>query len=234
MENHDSKYDSARRENLRGIVRDDGSHNHRDCNYRDERQNLHGAGRPLAKELVDDKPERNRHDDDLHDGKEHRQHIDVHGGAQEQVSNRRSQHGSEQRIHACHAHGERHVTFREVSNHVARSPAGARTYENHACHQCGIEPENLGEQESECRHHDELRRTPDGDFLRACKYKSKVAELERKPHAEHHDHQQVIHPTELNPEGRFRDKQRECRNHQHDNRHPLAHEFADFFKNAHL
>jgi len=234
VENYDGEHDGTRGENLCGVVRNDRSHNHRDGNHRDERQDFDRPRRPFAKELVDDKPERNRYDDDLHDGKEHRHHVDVHGGAKQQVGNRRRQHGSEQRIHARHAHGERHVAFREVSDDVAGSPAGAGAYENHARHEGGIEPENLGKQKCECRHHDELRRTPDGNFLRARKHKCKIAQLEREPHAEHHDHQEVIHPTEFNPERGFRQEQRERRDGQDDNRHPLADKITDFFENAHL
>lgn len=89
MKNHDGEHDSARGENLRGIVRNDRSHNHCNRNHGNERQNLHCAGSPLAEKFVDDKPERNRHDDDLHDGKEHRHHVHVHGGAEQQVGNRR-------------------------------------------------------------------------------------------------------------------------------------------------
>lgn len=234
MEYHHREHDKTGRKDLCGVVRDDRRHNHRDGNHRDERQDLHGTCSPFAEELVDDKPERNRHDDNLHDGKEHRQHIHVHGGAQKQVRNRRSQHGSEQRIHAGHAYGERHVALREVGNNVTRCAAGTRAYENHACHEGCIEPENLGEQERKCRHYNELRRTPDGNFLRARKHELKIAQLEREPHAEHHDHQKVIHPAELNPECGFGQEQRERRNSQDDNRHPLANKITDFFKNLHF
>ena len=175
MENHDGKHDGTRGENLCGVVRDDCSYNHRNRNHRDERQDLHGTCSPFAEELVDCKPERNRYDDDLHDREEHGHHVDVHGGAKQQVGNRRRQHGSEQRIHAGHAYGKRHVAFREVSNHVAGCPAGARAYENNACHEGGIEPENLGKQKCECRHHDKLRRASNNDFFRPRKYKGKVA-----------------------------------------------------------
>ena len=234
VENYDGENDSARRKNFCSVVRNDRSHNHRDGNYRDEGQDFHGTGGPFAKKLVDDEPERNRYDDDLHDREEHGHHVDVHGGAKQQVGNRRRQHGSEQRIHAGHAYGKRHVAFREVSNHVAGCPAGARAYENNACHEGGIEPENLGKQKCECRHHDKLRRASNNDFFRARKDKCKVAQLEREPHAEHHDHQEVIHPTEFNPERGFRQEQRERRNSQDDNGHPLANKITDFFENAHL
>ena len=119
MENHHGEHDSSRGENLYGIVRDDCGHNHRNRNYGNERQNLHGAGSPFAKKFVDDEPEGNRHDDNLHNGKEHRHHIYVHGGTQEQIRNCRRQHGSEQRIHARHAHGKRHIAFRKISDDVA-------------------------------------------------------------------------------------------------------------------
>ena len=175
VENYDGEHDGARRENLRCIVRDDCGYNHRDGNHRDERQDLHGTRCPLAEKLVDDEPERNRHDDDLHDGKEHRHHIHVHGGAQEQVRNRRSQHGSEQRVHACHAYRKRHVAFREVGDDVAGSPAGAGAYENNSRHQRSIKPENLGESKRERRHNDKLRRTPDGYFLGARKHELEIA-----------------------------------------------------------
>ena len=211
VENHDGENDSARRKNFCSVVRNDRSHNHRDCNYRDEGQDFHGTGGPFAKKLVDDEPEGNRHDDDFHDGKKHGHHIHVHGGAKQQVGNRRRQHGSEQRIHAGHADRKRDIALREVGDNVTRSASWASSNKNHARHEGGIEPENLGKQKCECRHHDKLRRASNNDFFRARKDKCKVAQLEREPHAEHHDHQEVIHPAEFNPKGRFRDKQRKRR-----------------------
>ena len=53
MENHDGEHDSARGENLCGIVRDDCGHNHCNRNYGNERQNLHRAGSPLVEKLVE-------------------------------------------------------------------------------------------------------------------------------------------------------------------------------------
>ena len=110
MENHDSEHDGTRGENLRGVVRNDSSHNHRNRNHGNERQNFDSPRSPLAEKLVDDESERDRHDDDLHYGKEHRHHIHVHCRTQEQVRNCRSQHRRKQRVHTRHADRKRHVT----------------------------------------------------------------------------------------------------------------------------
>ena len=39
----------------------------------------------------------------------------------------------------------------------------------------------------------------DGEFCLNGKYKCEIGQLERRSHAEHHDHQQVIHPREFYP-----------------------------------
>jgi hypothetical protein len=38
------------------------------------------------------------------------------------------------------------------------------------------------------------------NFFRARKHELEIGQLERKSHAKHHDHQEVIHPRKLNPE----------------------------------
>ena len=200
MENYHGENDRTGGKNFCRVMRNDCCHNHRNRNHGNEWQDFNCPRRKLAEKLVDDESECNRHNHDFHDGKEHRHHIHVHGRAQKQIRNRRRQNRSKQRVHARHAHRECDIAFRKVRDDVTRSAARASAHEDHARHQCGIEPENFGEQECERGHHNKLRRATDGDFFGARKHERKIAELERKPHTEHHDHQEVIYPRKFNPE----------------------------------
>ena len=93
--------------------------------------------------------------------------------------------------------------------------------------------EHLGQRPCQKGHQGELCNAADDDVLRAAEHHLEVLRLQGEAHAEHDDAQQGVDPCGLDHAEGAREEQGQCRHHDDDGGHVLAHKVAYFFQCFH-
>jgi len=155
------------------------------------------------------------------------------GGAGIQQGERGSQDGCQHGGNGSHTNGQCNVALGQIGHHVRGGAAGAGTHKDDADSQLGGQVEQLRQRPCKEGHQGELRNAADDHVFRAAEHHLEVLRLQGKTHAEHDDAQQGVDPCGLYHAEGAGEQQRQCRHHNDDGGHVLAHKVAYFFQCFH-
>ena len=228
-------------EELVGVGGHHGAHDGDDGHHRDEGQDLHHGLGELAEQLVDDEAQHDGDDDDLHDAHEHIHHVDGDGLMGVEVGQRRGEEGRQHGGAGGHAHAQGHIALGQKGHHVGGGAARAGAHQDDAHGQFRAQLKDLGEQESQQRHDDELGGAAHQHILGPGEDDLEVVQLEGQAHAEHDHHEQVVDGNQAghhvivlaHPQKAFRHEESQHRNDEHNNGHVPPRKFAYFFQYFH-
>ena len=229
VQDYDGKDNRACRENFLRVARDDRSDNQGDRDDGNRGQYRSDFLRELSEELVDDKAQANRNDDDLYDRKEHRDDVNMDAFLEQQVSDGGSEERSEQSVYACHSDRKSDVALGKISDYVAGGSAGTSSDKNDAGQKPNLKAKDFSQGKGQKRHDGELGKAADDDVLWAGKDKREVFDFERESHSEHDQHQKRVDPRRLDPKTTLRNKERQSGHGQNNQGHELSKEVSDFF-----
>ena len=188
---HDDDHDKrARLHDARRICRDDSSDDEDDGDDGDEREHLDRLLYRTLKEVIDEKSENDRGDDDLRNGDHHFPGGNVNPLPGEPKCEERCHDRRENR--RCHRHGdgECDVSACEICHDVGRGAAGTGADEDHACGELRRQGKSMCEYPRQERHDAELSDSADKHVFWTLQYEPKILETERHAHAEHNNAQE--------------------------------------------
>ena len=218
---------------LGGVCRNNGADDEHDGGGGDQRQHADGVLSEGVEEVVDHKAQCDGHQHHLDDGQEHIYRVHIHALAGIQQGEQRGEEGRQHGGNGGHADGQCNVALGQIGHHVRGGAAGAGAHEDDADGQLGGQVEHLGQRPCQKGHQGELRNAADDDVLRAAEHHLEVLRLQGKAHAEHDDAQQGVDPCSLDHAEGAREEQGQCRHHNDDGGHVLAHKVAYFFQCFH-
>ena len=150
-----------------------------------------------------------------------------------QQGEQRGEEGCQHGGNSGHADGQCNVALGQIGHHVRGGAAGAGTHKDDADSQLGGQVEQLRQRPCKEGHQGELRNATDDHVFRAAEHYLEVLRLQGETHAEHDDAQQGVDPCGLYHAEGAGEQQRQCRHHNDDGGHVLAHKVAYFFQCFH-
>ena len=221
-EDDNSKHNEPCGEYFSRIMGHNGGHDQRDRDDRDRGQNAGHAPSVLTPYPVDDQTKSDGENHHLDDGQEHADDVDFDRCMQEKIGQGRCQDGSQKRIDAGHSNRQGNIASGKVSDDIAGCPSGTGSHKDHTRKQSIIQPKQFSQSKRQERHDGKLRDTADQNIPRPGKDKLKIGQVQCQSHAEHDNHQQIIDPAGLNPQARFRDKERNSRHDKNEDSHVIS------------
>ena len=199
----------------------------------DQRQHTDGVLGEGMEEVVDHKTQCDGHQHHLDDGQEHIYRVHIHPLAGIQQGEQRGEEGRQHGGNCGHADGQCNVAFGQIGHHVGGGAAGAGTHKDDADGKLGGQVEQLRQRPCQKGHQGELRNAADDHVFRAAEHYLEVLRLQGEAHAEHDDAQQGVDPCGLYHTEGAGEQQSQCRHHNDDGGHVLAHKVAYFFQCFH-
>ena len=219
---------------LSGVGRHNGADDQHDGSGGDQRQHPDGVLGEGVEEVVDHKAQCDGNQHHLDDGQEHIYRVHIHALAGIQQGEQRGEEGCQHGGNGSHADGQCNVALGKVGHHVRGGAAGAGAHQNDADGKLGGQVEQLRQRPCKEGHQGELCNAADDYVLRAAEHHLEVLRLQGKTHAEHDDAQQGVDPRGLYHAEGTGEQQRQCRHHNDDDGHVLAHKIAYFFQSFHV
>ena len=218
---------------LGGVCGHNSADDEHDGSGGDQRQHADGVLSEGVEEVVDHKAQCDGHQHYFDDGQEHIYRVHIHALAGIQQGEQGSQDGCQHGGNGSHTNGQCNVALGQIGHHVRGGAAGAGTHKDDADGQLGGQVEQLRQRPCKEGHQGELRNAADDHILRAAEHHLEVLRLQGKTHAEHDDAQQGVDPCGLYYTEGAGEQQRQCRHHNDDGGHVLAHKVAYFFQCFH-
>ena len=218
---------------LGGVCGHNSADDEHDGGGGDQRQHTDGVLGEGMEEVVDHKAKCDGHQHHLDDGQEHIYRVHIHALAGIQQGQQRGEEGRQHGGNCGHADGQCNVALGQIGHHVRGGAAGAGTHKDDADSQLGGQVEQLRQRPCQKGHQGELRNAADDHVFRAAEHYLEVLRLQGETHAEHDDAQQGVDPCSLYHTEGAGEQQRQCRHHNDDGGHVLAHKVAYFFQCFH-
>ena len=192
---HDNDHDeSTRLDDAACVSRDNTTDDEDDRRHGDERENLDGLLDRTLKEVVDEKAEEDRGDDNLCDGDHHLARRNVNPLPCEPEREERCHDRRENGGRHGHADGKSDITAREVGHDVRGRSTGAGADENDTGGKLRRKGKCLCQDPCEERHDAELGNRSDKNVARTLQNEFKVGKTQRHSHTEHDDAEQNRDP----------------------------------------
>lgn len=218
---------------LGGVCRNNSADDEHDGGGGDQRQHADGVLSEGVEEVVDHKAQCDGHQHYFDDGQEHIYRVHIHALTGIQQGEQGSQDGCQHGGNGSHTDGQCNVALGQIGHHVRGGAAGAGTHKDDADSQLGGQVEQLRQRPCKEGHQGELRNAANDHVFRAAEHHLEVLRLQGKTHAEHDDAQQGVDPCGLYHTEGAGEQQRQCRHHNDDGGHVLAHKVAYFFQCFH-